>query len=47
MFLTASAIAFGTVVTLAPGFSSIKSLILNIPGNPLISLSVALRYSVL
>lgn len=41
MFLTASAIAFGTVVTLAPGFSSIKSLILNIPGNPLISLSVA------
>ncbi|MDK6298220.1 GntP family permease [Staphylococcus caprae] len=41
MFLTASAIAFGTVVTLAPGFNSIKSLILNIPGNPLISLSVA------
>ncbi|MEX2949540.1 GntP family permease [Staphylococcus warneri] len=41
MFLTGSAIAFGTVVTLAPGFDSIKSLILNMPGNPLISLSIA------
>ncbi|MEB6226889.1 GntP family permease [Mammaliicoccus sciuri] len=41
MFLTASAIAFGTVVTLAPGFDGIKTFILNIPGNPLISLSIA------
>ncbi|PMB95677.1 hypothetical protein CJ234_06490 [Staphylococcus sp. UMB0328] len=41
MFLTGSAIAFGTVVTLAPGFDSIKSLILNMPGSPLISLSIA------
>lgn len=41
MFLTGSAIAFGTVVTLAPGFDIIKSLILNMPGNPLISLSIA------
>ncbi|MDO0993748.1 GntP family permease [Staphylococcus borealis] len=41
MFLTGSAIAFGTVITLAPGFETIRSLILNIPGNPLISLAVA------
>ncbi|WP_409274960.1 GntP family permease [Neobacillus sp. SCS-31] len=41
VFLTSSAVAFGVVITLAPGFTYISKLILNIPGNPLISLSVA------
>lgn len=41
IILTSSAVAFGVVVTLAPGFIHIADLILNIPGNPLISLSVA------
>ncbi|RDU38152.1 GntP family permease [Neobacillus piezotolerans] len=41
VFLTSSAVAFGVAITLAPGFTYISELILNIPGNPLISLSVA------
>ena len=41
VFLTSSAVAFGVVITLAPGFTYISEFILNIPGNPLISLSVA------
>lgn len=41
VFFTSSAVAFGVVITLAPGFKYISDLILNIPGNPLISLSVA------
>jgi H+/gluconate symporter-like permease len=41
VFLTSSAVAFGVVITLAPGFTYISDLILNIPGDPLISLSVA------
>ena len=41
VFFTSSAVAFGVVITLAPGFTYISDLILNIPGNPLISLSVA------
>jgi len=41
MFLTASAVAFGVVITIAPGFDIISNLLLSIPGNPLISLSVA------
>jgi H+/gluconate symporter-like permease len=41
MFNTASVVGFGSVVAAAPGFASLKSLVLNIPGNPLISLSVA------
>ncbi|MDB6353003.1 GntP family permease [Trichococcus sp. K1Tr] len=41
IFLTAAAVGFGTVVTAAPGFAIISQYILSIPGNPLISLSVA------
>ncbi|MCM3655304.1 GntP family permease [Metabacillus litoralis] len=41
VFLTSSAVAFGVVITLAPGFTYISEFILNIPGDPLISLSVA------
>lgn len=41
VFLTASTVAFGTVITQAAGFRTISDLILSIPGNPLISLSVA------
>ncbi|WP_285766684.1 GntP family permease [Peribacillus sp. SI8-4] len=41
VFLTSSAVAFGVIITLAPGFKYISDTILGIPGNPLISLSVA------
>lgn len=41
IFVTASTVGFGVVIALAPGFASIKQLILGMPGNPLISLSVA------
>ena len=41
VFITSSAVAFGVVITLAPGFKYISDFILGIPGNPLISLSVA------
>lgn len=41
VFLTSSAVAFGVIITLAPGFKFISDTILGIPGNPLISLSVA------
>ncbi|KAB2331540.1 GntP family permease [Cytobacillus depressus] len=41
VFLTASTVAFGVVITLAPGFKYISDFILGIPGNPLISLSIA------
>ena len=41
VFITSSAVAFGVVITLAPGFKYISDFILDIPGNPLISLSVA------
>lgn len=40
IFATASAVAFGAVVMIAPGFKVFSDLILNIPGNPLISLTV-------
>lgn len=40
-FFTAAAVGFGTVVTAAPGFKVISNMILNIPGSPLISLSIA------
>lgn len=40
IFATASAVAFGAVVMIAPGFTFFSDLILNIPGNPLISLAV-------
>lgn len=40
IFATASAVAFGAVVTLAPGFSVFSDMIMNIPGSPLISLTV-------
>lgn len=39
--LTAAAVGFGTVVTAAAGFEIISQYILSIPGNPLISLSIA------
>lgn len=41
IFFTASAVAFGVVITSAPGFTVISDFILGIPGDPLISLSVA------
>ncbi|MGX7031456.1 GntP family permease [Vagococcus zengguangii] len=40
IFATASAVAFGAVVMVAPGFEVYSDLILNIPGSPLISLTV-------
>lgn len=40
IFATASAVAFGAVVMIAPGFKIFSDLITNIPGNPLISLTV-------
>lgn len=40
IFATASAVAFGAVVMIAPGFKVFSDAILNIPGNPLISLTV-------
>ena len=41
VIVTAAAVAFGVVITNAPGFTNISEMILNIPGNPLVSLSVA------
>jgi H+/gluconate symporter-like permease len=41
MFNTASVVGFGSVVAAAPGFAILRDYVLNIPGNPLISLSVA------
>ncbi|HHV65805.1 MAG TPA: GntP family permease [Peptococcaceae bacterium] len=41
VFFTAATVGFGVVVTAAPGFKVISDYILNMPGNPLISLSVA------
>lgn len=41
IFFTASAVAFGVVITQAPGFKVISDFILGIPGNPLISLTIA------
>ncbi|MFJ5792482.1 GntP family permease [Lysinibacillus sp. NPDC093197] len=41
IFFTAASVAFGVVITLAPGFKVISNLILGIPGNPLISLTIA------
>ncbi|RHW38359.1 GntP family permease [Lysinibacillus yapensis] len=41
IFFTSASVAFGVVITLAPGFKVIQDFILSIPGNPLISLSVA------
>ncbi|MBO0458665.1 GntP family permease [Enterococcus hulanensis] len=40
IFATSSAVAFGAVVMIAPGFKVFSDLILNIPGSPLISLTV-------
>lgn len=40
IFATASAVAFGAVVMIAPGFELFSDLILKIPGSPLISLTV-------
>lgn len=40
IFATSSAVAFGAVVMIAPGFKVFSDFILNIPGSPLISLTV-------
>lgn len=40
IFATASAVAFGSVVTAASGFGVLSDVILNIPGPPVISLTV-------
>lgn len=40
-FATSSSVAFGSVLTSAPGFAVIQNAIMSIPGNPLIGLSVA------
>ncbi|MGN7477324.1 GntP family permease [Solibacillus silvestris] len=41
IFFTAASVGFGVVITLAPGFKAISDFILGIPGNPLISLTIA------
>src|SRR5690606_30683866 len=41
LLLTSSSVAFGVAITLAPGFEFISDFILGIPGDPLISLSIA------
>lgn len=41
IFLTAASVAFGVVITLAPSFEIISNFIMNLPGNPLISLGIA------
>lgn len=41
IFFTSAAVAFGVVITMAPGFKVISDFILGIPGNPLISLTIA------
>lgn len=40
---TAAAVGFGSVVRAVPGFAELTNLILNIPGSPLISISVAVN----
>lgn len=40
---TAAAVGFGSVVRMAPGFEHLTAMILNVPGSPLISLSVAVN----
>ncbi|AIZ79760.1 GntP family permease [Actinobacillus equuli subsp. equuli] len=40
---TAAAVGFGSVVRMAPGFEHLTTMILNIPGSPLISISVAVN----
>lgn len=40
-FATSSSVAFGTILTSSIGFEAIKNIITNIPGSPLIGLSVA------
>lgn len=40
---TSAAVGFGTVVRMVPGFADLTGILLNIPGNPLISLSVAVN----
>lgn len=40
IFATGSAVAFGSVVVTSVGFNVFSKLILNLPGNPLISLTV-------
>lgn len=41
IFFTSASVAFGVVITMAPGFKAISDFILSIPGNPLISLTIA------
>ncbi len=41
IFVTAAVVGFGSVVMNAPGFEIIKTAILSIPGNPIISLAIA------
>lgn len=40
---TAAAVGFGSVVRMVPGFEHLTAMILNIPGGPLISLSIAVN----
>jgi len=40
IFATASAVAFGSVIIVAPGFTTFLELILTLPGHPLFSLTV-------
>jgi H+/gluconate symporter-like permease len=40
---TSAAVGFGTVVRAVPGFAELTNMLLSIPGNPLISLSVAVN----
>ncbi|KGR77245.1 GntP family permease [Ureibacillus manganicus] len=41
IFFTSASVAFGVVITLAPGFKVISDFILGMPGDPLISLTIA------
>lgn len=40
---TSAAVGFGTIVQAVPGFGSLTAMLMNIPGNPLVSLAVAIN----
>lgn len=40
---TSAAVGFGTIVQAVPGFGALTAMLMNIPGNPLVSLAVAIN----
>lgn len=40
---TSAAVGFGTIVQAVPGFSALTAMLMNIPGNPLVSMTVAIN----